>query len=372
MKAYNIVSLPGDGIGPEVMNSAIKLLQTVSKIYDFKFEISEHLVGGASLDYCGAPISSEVLEKCKNSDAVLLGAVGGPKWDSLPQDKKPEKGLLELRNSLSLFSNLRPAKVFEPLVDSSTLKKDVILGADILVVRELTGGIYFGEPRGYNEDEGYNTLRYTREEVRRIAEMAFKLASKRSGNVTSVDKANVLDSSQFWRNIVHEAHEQYGDLILNDMYVDNAAMQIVLNPKQFDVILTQNLFGDILSDITAMITGSLGMLPSASIGEKYALYEPVHGTAPEIAGKNKANPIAMISSIAMMLEITMGLPNVAKEINNAIELVLQSGIRTEDIAIDGTTSVTTTEMTNYITQSFTENAKKNLANQNSKATREQL
>ena len=363
MKSYKLISLPGDGIGPEVMNSALQLLHAVSEIYDFNFEVTEHLVGGASLDHCGMPISEEVLEKCKNSDAVLLGAVGGPKWDNLPQEKKPEKGLLKLRDSLSLFSNLRPAKVYESLADASTLKKDVILGSDIMVVRELTGGIYFGEPRGYDENEGYNTLKYTKKEVQRIAKIAFRLASKRNGEVTSVDKANVLDSSQFWRNIVHEVHDQYSDLTLKDMYVDNAAMQIVLNPKQFDVILTQNLFGDILSDITAMITGSLGMLPSASIGEKHALYEPVHGSAPEIAGSNKANPIAMISSLAMMLEITMGLPNVAKEINNAVETVLRSGVRTSDISMYGVSPVTTSEMTNYITQSFIENSKSNRNNQ---------
>ncbi|MEC7731591.1 MAG: 3-isopropylmalate dehydrogenase, partial [Candidatus Neomarinimicrobiota bacterium] len=273
----------------------------------------------------------------------------------LSQEKKPEKGLLRLRESLGLFSNLRPATVYKSLAGASSLKEDVIIGSDILVVRELTGGIYFGKPRGYNQEEGYNTLRYTRVEVERIAKVAFELAEKRNGHVTSVDKANVLDSSQFWRNVIHDVHQQYNHISLKDMYVDNAAMQLVRDPKQFDVIVTQNMFGDILSDITAMITGSLGMLPSASVGENHALYEPVHGTAPEIAGQNKANPIAMISSVAMMLEITMDLPQAAKHVNAAIESVLNAGFSTSDTASYGSTVVSTKGMRDGIIESIKKN-----------------
>ena len=355
MNKTKLTILPGDGIGPEVIDAALAILDVVGNQFNLEFDLQMELVGGASLDIYGEPITDTALEKCKRSDAVLLGAVGGQKWDNLPQEKKPEKGLLKLRESLGLFSNLRPAIIFEPLADASSLKKNVIVGSDVLVVRELTGGIYYGEPRGYNNQEGFNTLRYRKNEVQRIAHVAFKLADKRNGHVTSVDKANVLDSSQFWRNIVHDVHMQYNHIPLTDMYVDNAAMQLVRDPKQFDVILTQNLFGDILSDITAMITGSLGMLPSASIGENHALYEPVHGTGPDIAGQNKANPIAMISSVAMMLEITLNFPEAAKQINTAIDTVLNEGVRTADIAHHDSAAVSTSEMRDYIIESFKEN-----------------
>ena len=352
MRTFKITTLPGDGIGPEVMDVALAVLDLVGSEYGLNFEIKSGLVGGASLDQFNEPITKSVLQSCLESDAVLLGAVGGPKWDNLPQEKKPEKGLLKLREVLGLFSNLRPAKIFAPLADASSLKKDVIVGSDVMVVRELTGGIYFGEPRGYDEHEGFNTLRYKKYEVERIAKVAFELARKRNGHVTSVDKANVLDSSQFWRNVVHQVHQDFQDIPLSDMYVDNAAMQLVRDPKQFDVIVTQNLFGDILSDITAMITGSLGMLPSASIGEKHAMYEPVHGTAPEIAGQNKANPIAMICSVAMMMEITLNQPEAAQRLNNAIESVLENGIRTIDIASSDSTIVTTDGMRDEIIHAF--------------------
>ena len=352
MKSFKITTLPGDGIGPEVMNAALAVLDVGGNEYDLNFKIITELAGGASFDQYNEPITESALQSCLESEAVLLGAVGGPKWDNLPQEKKPEKGLLKLREVLGLFSNLRPAKIFAPLADASSLKKDVIIGSDVMVVRELTGGIYFGEPRGHDEREGFNTLRYKKYEVERIAKVAFELARKRNGHVTSVDKANVLDSSQFWRNVVHEIHQDYQDVPLSDMYVDNAAMQLVRDPKQFDVIVTQNLFGDILSDITAMITGSLGMLPSASIGEKHAMYEPVHGTAPEIAGQNKANPIAMICSVAMMLEITLNQPEAAHRINNAIEAVLEKGIRTIDIASQDSTIVTTDGMRDEIIREF--------------------
>ena len=352
MKTFKITTLPGDGIGPEVMDAALAVLDLVGSEYGLNFEIKSELAGGASLDQFNEPITESALQSCLESDAVLLGAVGGPKWDNLPQEKKPEKGLLKLREVLGLFSNLRPAKIFAPLADASSLKKDVIVGSDVMVVRELTGGIYFGEPRGHDKDEGFNTLRYKKYEVERIAKVAFELARKRNGHVTSVDKANVLDSSQFWRDVVHEVHKDYQNVPLSDMYVDNAAMQLVRDPKQFDVIVTQNLFGDILSDITAMITGSLGMLPSASIGEKHAMYEPVHGTAPEIAGQNKANPIAMICSVAMMMEITLNQPEAANRLNNAIESVLENGIRTIDISSSDSTIVTTDGMRDEIIHAF--------------------
>ena len=352
MRTFKITTLPGDGIGPEVMDVALAVLDLVGSEYGLNFEIKSELAGGASLDQFNEPITESALQSCLESDAVLLGAVGGPKWDNLPQEKKPERGLLKLREVLGLYSNLRPAKIFAPLADASSLKKDVIVGSDVMVVRELTGGIYFGEPRGYDEHEGFNTLRYKKYEVERIAKVAFELARKRNGHVTSVDKANVLDSSQFWRNVVHQVHQDFQDIPLSDMYVDNAAMQLVRDPKQFDVIVTQNLFGDILSDITAMITGSLGMLPSASIGDKHAMYEPVHGSAPEIAGQNKANPIAMICSVAMMLEITLNQPEAAQRLNNAIESVLENGIRTIDIASSDSTIVTTDGMRDQIIHAF--------------------
>ena len=355
MKSLKLTILPGDGIGPEVMDAALAILDVIGAHYNLNFEFQSELMGGASIDRYGEPITVDVLEKCKASDAVLLGAVGGLKWDDLPPEKKPEKGLLRLREELGLFCNLRPAKIYTPLADASTLKRDVIVGSDIMVVRELTSGIYFGEPRGLNRDEGYNTLYYKRNEVERIAKSAFKLAQKRNGHVTSVDKSNVLDSSQFWRNIVHEVHKDFKDVPLTDMLVDNAAMQLVRDPKQFDVVVTQNLFGDILSDITAILTGSLGMLPSASIGDTHALYEPVHGTAPDIAGQNKANPIAMISSVAMMLEITLNLPQAALELNQAIESVLNEGYRTLDIASEGSIIISTTDMRDQIIQPFEKN-----------------
>lgn len=351
-KSYKLAVLPGDGIGPEVMDAALAVLDLVGSEYGFNFKIKTELVGGESLDQFNEPITDSALQSCLESDAVLLGAVGGSKWDNLPQEKKPEKGLLKLREVLGLFSNLRPAKIYAPLADASSLKKDVIIGSDVMVVRELTGGIYFGNPRGHNEQEGFNTLRYKKYEVERIAKVAFELARKRNGHVTSVDKANVLDSSQFWRNVVHEVHQGYQDVPLSNMYVDNAAMQLVRDPKQFDVIVTQNMFGDILSDINAMITGSMGMLPSASMGENHAMYEPVHGTAPEIAGQNKANPIAMIGSVEMMLEITLNQAEAAHRLNTSIELVLENGIRTIDIASPDSTIVTTNGMKEKIIQAF--------------------
>jgi len=345
---YKIVSIPGDGIGPEVVAGAVSVLRQLSKKHSFDIVIEEHAFGGASYDLHGEMLTDATLEACRNCDAVLLGAVGGPKWESLPHEYKPEAALLKIRKELELFANLRPAKVYDALLDASSLKADVVRGTDFLVFRELTGGIYFGQPRGFNENRGWNTMIYELYEVQRIARLAFETAQKRKGRVISIDKANVLEVSQFWRNVVHEVHKDFADVELSDMYVDNAAMQIVRNPKQFDVIVTSNLFGDILSDIAGMITGSLGMLPSASIGTKHALYEPIHGSAPDIAGQNKANPIATIASIAMMFEYSFHKPDIAKEIEQAIEATLAAGFRTSDIANRGDNVVSTKEMTEAI------------------------
>ncbi|MEI7708869.1 MAG: 3-isopropylmalate dehydrogenase [Chlorobium sp.] len=345
---YKIVSIPGDGIGPEVVAGAVAVLKQLSKKHGFAIEIEEHPFGGASYDLHGEMLTVATLEACKNCDAVLLGAVGGPKWEKLPHEHKPEAALLKIRKELGLFANLRPAKVYDALLGASSLKPEVVRGTDFLVFRELTGGIYFGQPRGFDENKGWNTMVYERYEVERIARLAFEAARKRDKKVISIDKANVLEVSQFWRNVVHEVHKDYTDIELSDMYVDNAAMQIVRNPKQFDVIVTSNLFGDILSDIAGMITGSLGMLPSASIGKDHALYEPIHGSAPDIAGQNKANPIATIASVAMMFDYSFSLPEIALEIYQAIEASLANGLRTADIANPGESTVSTTVMTEAI------------------------
>ena len=342
---YKIVSIPGDGIGPEVVAGALEVLNRLSEKHGFDIVVEEHPFGGASYDLHGEMLTDETLEACRNCDAVLLGAVGGPKWENLPHEHKPEAALLKIRRELGLFANLRPAKVYDALVEASSLKAEVVGGTDFIVFRELTGGIYFGQPRGYDQNKGWNTMVYERYEVERIARIAFEAAQKRGGKVTSIDKANVLEVSQLWRNVVHEVHRDFPDIELSDMYVDNAAMQIVRNPKQFDVIVTGNLFGDILSDIAGMITGSLGMLPSASIGRNHALYEPIHGSAPDIAGQNRANPIATIASVAMMFEHSFCMPDIASEIYGAIEKTLAEGLRTADIAKAGQSTVSTTEMT---------------------------
>ena len=349
---YKIVSIPGDGIGPEVVAGSLEVLNRLSQKHGFEIVVEEHPFGGASYDLHGEMLTDETLEACRNCDAVLLGAVGGPKWESLPHEHKPEAALLKIRRELGLFANLRPAKVYDALVDASSLKADVVGGTDFIVFRELTGGIYFGQPRGYDENKGWNTMVYERYEVERIARIAFEAAQKRGGKVTSIDKANVLEVSQLWRNVVHEVHRDFPEIELSDMYVDNAAMQIVRNPKQFDVIVTGNLFGDILSDIAGMITGSLGMLPSASIGKSHALYEPIHGSAPDIAGQNKANPIATIASVAMMFEHSFCMPDIADEIYGAIEATLAEGLRTADIANAGQSTVSTTEMTAAIVRNL--------------------
>lgn len=338
-----IVLLPGDGIGPEVIAQAGKILRTVEKKFDLVLDTEEALIGGAAIDATGDPLPPATLEACKKADAVILGAVGGPKWDKAP--KRPEAGLLGLRKALNLFANLRPAAVFPELADLSALKeKTVERGIDILVVRELTGDVYFGQPAGEETKDGlrraFNTMIYTEEEVRRIARVAFSAARSRQGRVCSVDKSNVLHVSRLWRSVVEETHRDYPDIALSHMYVDNCAMQLVINPSQFDVILTGNLFGDILSDEAAAIAGSLGMLPSASMSGAaedggIGLFEPVHGSAPDIAGQDKANPIAAILSLAMMLRLSFGLEKAAAAVENAVRAVLRAGVRTADITGPG-------------------------------------
>jgi len=349
-----ITLLPGDGIGPEVTDAAVKVLKFIVDKFDLTLELNSKDFGGISIDNTGVPLNDDTLQACYESDAVFLGAVGGYKWENLEHHLKPEAGLLKLRESLGLFTNIRPAKVYSSFLDSSSLKNDVLEGTDFVVFRELTGGIYFGKPRGYDDKKGWNTMVYTEEEVERITRQAFKTAKTRGKKLTSVDKANVLEVSQFWRHVVQRVHKDFPEVELNHMYVDNAAMQIVRDPRQFDVIVTSNIFGDILSDIAGMITGSLGMLPSASLGEKYALYEPVHGSAPDIAGQNAANPIASIASVAMLFEHSLQMTKAAEVINEAIERTLQQGLRTTDIYSEKNKLVSTTEMTDSIIENFEE------------------
>ncbi len=349
---FKVALLPGDGIGPEVISAAVDVLQLAGDKFNDEFELKEYLVGGISYDKLGTPLSDEVLQACYDSDAVLLGAVGGSKWDSLQQDLKPEAALLKLRKSLGLYINIRPAKVYKALLNSSSLKPEILNETDLLILRELTGDVYFGEPRGIDKTKGFNTMIYTREEVERITKYAFEVAMKRKKKLHSVDKANVLETSQFWRKIVNEISKDYPAVTLEHMYVDNAAMQLVRNPKQFDVILTQNMFGDILSDIAGMITGSLGMLPSASLGNNYALYEPVHGSAPDIAGENKANPLAAISSVALMFTHSFQMNKAAELIEEAISRTLNSGYRTLDIAQPGNAVVSTSKMKELVIENF--------------------
>ncbi|SHJ33757.1 3-isopropylmalate dehydrogenase [Thermoclostridium caenicola] len=346
---YKIAVLPGDGIGPEVIEQTLLVLEKVGQKFGHSFQCQKLLAGGCAIDATGSPLPEETLEACKKSDAVLLGAVGGPKWDNLPGDKRPEAGLLGLRGGLGLFANLRPALLNKELRDACPLRPDIIgESLDIMVVRELTGGIYFGA-RGKRDgkmgQEAYDTETYSVGEVERIARLAFEIARQRSKKVTSVDKANVLESSRLWREVVTRVARDYPDITLEHMYVDNAAMQLVRNPKQFDVIVTTNMFGDILSDEASMITGSIGMLPSASLGEgAFGLYEPIHGSAPDIAGQDKANPLATILSAAMMLRYTMKLEEEARAIEAAVNQVLEEGYRTGDIMSPGKKLVGTSEM----------------------------
>ena len=350
MKNYKIAVLKGDGIGPEIVDEAIKVLDAVASKEGFNLEYNEYLIGGSAVDVFDNPCPDDTIKGCLNSDAVLFGSIGGPKWDNLPKEKRPETGLLKLRKSLGLFANIRPAIIFDELVNASTLKPEVIKGVDLEVVRELTGGIYFREPREKTKDVGFNTMIYTREEIERIAVVAFEEAMKRRKKVTSVDKANVLEVSELWREVVEEVHKSYPLVELEHMYVDNAAMQLIRNPKQFDVILTGNIFGDILSDEASMIVGSIGLLPSASIGGKVGLFEPIHGSAPDIAGQGIANPIATILSAAMMLDY-LNESSGAERIRKAIKEVLAEGYRTKDIAsFDAKEVVTTEEMGSLIAE----------------------
>lgn len=340
-----VLVLPGDGIGPEIMAEAIKVLESLKRSENLDIELTEDLVGGAAYDVHGVPLTDETMAKAKAADAVLLGAVGGYKWESLDISVRPEKGLLRLRSEMQLFANLRPAYLFPQLADASTLKPEVVAGLDILIVRELTGGIYFGQPRGIRvlengEREGYNTYVYKESEITRIAHVAFQAAMKRGKKLTSVDKANVLEVTELWREVIDLVGQQYPEVTVNHMYVDNAAMQLVYKPKQFDVMVTGNMFGDILSDEASMLTGSIGMLASASLdANNKGMYEPSHGSAPDIAGKNLANPLATILSVAMMLRYTLGREDLAVKIENAVSKVLDQGLRTGDIFSEGMTKV---------------------------------
>lgn len=351
----DVLVLPGDGVGPEVVGEAVKTLKLLNKTHNLKLEFEEAKVGGDAYDATGSPLPDKTLELAKRSDAVLLGAVGGPKWEKLPYEFRPERALLGLRKELGLFANLRPAIVFDSLIRSSALKPEVVRGADIMVVRELVGGIYFGTPRGIDTlpdgtKRGVNTLVYTEPEIERVAEVAFNLAEKRRRLVHSVDKANVLESMELWRNTVSRVAEKFPRITLRHMYVDNCAMQLVRDPRQFDVIVTGNMFGDILSDEAAMITGSIGMLPSASLGDSAGMYEPVHGSAPDIAGQNTANPIATILSAAMMLRYSFNREDAAATIEAAVSRVLDSGARTADIVSRKEDVIGTTRMGEKIRQ----------------------
>jgi len=346
---YKIAVIPGDGIGPEVTEQAVRVLNAVGDKFGHQFEMTEVDAGGCAIDKYGEPLPAASLESCKQSDSVLLGAVGGPKWDTLPGNQRPEQALLGLRKGLGLYANLRPAVLHNALKDASPLKPEIIGdGLDIMVVRELTGGIYFGD-RGRDGDTAYDTEKYSVEEVERIARIAFEIAMKRNKKLVSVDKANILESSRLWREVVTGLSTEYPEVSVDHMYVDNAAMQLVRNPKQFDVIVTSNMFGDILSDEASMITGSIGMLPSASLGTgSLGMYEPVHGSAPDIAGQNKANPIATIISAAMMLRYSFNLAEEAQAVENAVSKVLDSGYRTGDIMSEGMKLVGTKEMGDLI------------------------
>ena len=354
---YKLAVIPGDGIGPDVVEQTLLVLDKVGEKFGHTFQYHKVLAGGCAIDATGGCLPQETIDVCKASDAVLLGAVGGWKWDTLPGDQRPERALLGLRKALGLFANLRPALLFEQLADASPLKPEILAGGlDIVVVRELTGGIYFGEKGVKDTDLGpaaYDIEQYAEEEVRRIAKVAFDMAMKRSKHVTSVDKANVLESSRLWRRVVTEVAKDYPEVTLDHLYVDNAAMQLVRNPRQFDVIVTSNIFGDILSDEASQITGSIGMLPSASLAQgNFGMYEPVHGSAPDIAGQDKANPMATILSAAMMLRYTFGLGQEADAIENAVKSVLDQGYRTPDLFAGEGTLVRTAEMGRRIAEAI--------------------
>lgn len=349
MGNYKIAVISGDGIGPEVTAQGIEVLKAIGKNYNHTFTFSHALAGGCAIDTVGECLPKETLAVCKSADSVLLGAVGGPKWDTVPNAQRPEKALLGLRSELELFSNLRPAKIYDALSEACPLKAEIIAGGlDILIVRELTGGIYFGN-RGYQlgkyGEEAFDVETYSEMEIKRILESAFSIAMQRDKKVCCVDKANVLETSRLWRKVAEEVKKDYPEVILSYMYVDNAAMQLIRNPKQFDVMVTSNMFGDILSDEASMITGSIGLLPSASLGVgSFGMYEPIHGSAPDIAGQDKANPIAAILSVAMMLKYSFGLTEEADAVEDAVKKALEHGYRTPDIYVAGTTLVGTKKM----------------------------
>lgn len=354
VKNYNIAVLPGDGIGTDIIDQGIKALKAVSEKFDINFSFNYGLIGGVAIDKTGVPLPDETISLCKESDAVFMGAVGDYKYDNLEPSIRPEQGLLKIRKELNLFANLRPAIVYDQLISASTLKEEYIKGVDIMIIRELTGGLYFGQPKGIERNgirKGYNTMLYEDWEIERIVRLSFKIARKRNKKLCSVDKANVLDTSRLWREVVLEVAKDFSDIELSHMYVDNAAMQLIRNPRQFDVIVTSNMFGDILSDEASMLTGSLGMLPSASLSDKSpALYEPIHGSAPDIAGKNIANPIATIMSAAMMLKYSFNLDKEAGIIEKSISEVLDQGYRTQDIMSKDKISVGTTQMGDLIAE----------------------
>ena len=358
MTTKKILITPGDGIGPEVTEQAVQILKKVAPLFDIQLDIIEKPVGGIAYDLTGTPLPDETLNAAKNSDAVLLGAVGGPKWEPLDFSVRPERGLLKLRSELELYANLRPAAIYGDLVNASTLKAEVVDGADLMVVRELTGGIYFGTPRGVEERNGervgFNTLVYSESEIRRIAKVGFETAMKRRKKLTSVDKANVLESTEFWREIVIDVGTNFSQVELSHMYVDNAAMQIIRDPKQFDTMVTTNMFGDIISDAAAMMTGSLGMLPSASIGGEIGMYEPVHGSAPDITGEDKANPLAMILSVGMMMRYSFNLTEADEMIKKAVVDTLGK-YRTVDIMAEGKIQIGCREMGEKVLQSLEQN-----------------
>lgn len=354
---FKIGLLKGDGIGPEIVSSAVRVLEKIGEKFSHSFDFHEYLIGGSAIDATGAPLPKETVDGCLSCDSVLLGAVGGPKWDGLSGEMRPEKALLGIRAAMELFTNLRPAKLYPALSGDCPLRADIVAdGFDIMIVRELTGGIYFGD-RGYREgkygEEAFDTECYSRTEIERIARVAFDTAMKRNKNLISIDKANVLETSRLWRKTVHEIAGEYPEVTVRDMLVDNAAMQLVRNPAQFDVAVTSNMFGDILSDEASQITGSIGMLPSASLGKtKRGLYEPIHGSAPDIAGQNKANPIATILSAAMMLRYSFSLSEEADAIERAVDKVLESGYRTADLAKNGADFLSTDEMTDKIIENI--------------------
>ena len=349
-----VLLLPGDHIGPEIVAEAVKVLEKVDQRFNLGLAFESGLLGGAGLDAVGDPCPQATLDSARNSDAILMGSVGGPEWDAVERDLRPERGLLKIRSELGLFGNLRPAILYPQLAEASSLKPEVVAGLDILIVRELTGGIYFGEPRGIRtlengEREGFNTYKYSESEIRRIGKVAFEAAMVRDKRVCSVDKANVLEATVLWREIMEEVAKDYPEVELSHMYVDNAAMQLVRAPKQFDVMVTGNMFGDILSDAAAMLTGSIGMLPSASLDKDgKGMYEPCHGSAPDISGQGIANPLATILSAAMMLRYSLNAPEAAQAIEEAVSNVLDQGLRTADIYTEGTRKVGTVEMGNAV------------------------